>query len=256
MITNPDNSQVKNIYNSAGLLDKTQRKESSDANFIDVVSNFDYSPIGQITIQQNANGTVTTNIYDATKLYRLINKKTTTSATPPAPPSPPGPVSYSSSDINSFVDIKISQNRLSDLITNIKNGVLGFASNFTSAVKSFFTVPVAMAVSPPIISTFIRDPTSILYDQSSRLSWTLSGGAPTSLSIDKSVGSVLGTSAVRVYHILDTTTYTLTAKNSAGTVTKKVTVTVNHKPPIISTFKADTTTIKAKLQPVCQLITV
>ncbi|OGZ63367.1 MAG: hypothetical protein A2639_01720 [Candidatus Staskawiczbacteria bacterium RIFCSPHIGHO2_01_FULL_34_27] len=243
MITNPDNSQVKNIYNSAGLLDKTQRKESSDANFIDVVSNFDYSPIGQITIQQNANGTVTTNIYDATKLYRLINKKTTTSATPPAPPSPPGPVSYSSSDINSFVDIKISQNRLSDLITNIKNGVLGFASNFTSAVKSFFTVPVAMAVSPPIISTFIRDPTSILYDQSSRLSWTLSGGAPTSLSIDKSVGSVLGTSAVRVYHILDTTTYTLTAKNSAGTVTKKVTVTVNHKPPIISTFKADTTTI-------------
>ncbi|MBX4200816.1 hypothetical protein KW786_01675, partial [Candidatus Parcubacteria bacterium] len=76
LITNPDNSQIKNIYNSAGLLDQTQRKESTDGAFIDVVSNFNYSPEGKITMQANYNGVVTTNTYDAAKLYRLIKKVT------------------------------------------------------------------------------------------------------------------------------------------------------------------------------------
>jgi len=77
IVTNPDNSQIKNIYNSAGLLEQVQRKEEVDADFINVVSNFDYSPLGQVTVQTNANGTITTNTYDAAKLYRLTNKVTT-----------------------------------------------------------------------------------------------------------------------------------------------------------------------------------
>ena len=76
-VANPDGSQVKNIYNSAGLLDKIQRKESADADFIDVASNIDYAPTGQATAISYANGASTTNNYDAAKLYRLSNKITT-----------------------------------------------------------------------------------------------------------------------------------------------------------------------------------
>lgn len=78
-ITNPDGSQVKNIYNTAGLLEQVQRKESTDSGFANVVNNFDYSPEGKITIQSNANGVNTVNTYDATKIYRLTNKITTNS---------------------------------------------------------------------------------------------------------------------------------------------------------------------------------
>jgi RHS repeat-associated protein len=78
-ITYPEKSQVKYSYNNAGLLDKIERKENGGL-FTNVVSNFDYSPIGQVTKQVNANGTTTTNSYDATKLYRLINTKTINSA--------------------------------------------------------------------------------------------------------------------------------------------------------------------------------
>ena len=77
LITNPDNSQIKNIYNSAGILNQTQRKEFTDLNFTSVVDNFDYSPTGQITTQNYANGAFTINNYDAQKLYRLSNKVTT-----------------------------------------------------------------------------------------------------------------------------------------------------------------------------------
>jgi len=51
------------VYDNAGLLEKIQRKESGGL-FTDVVSSFDYSPMGQVATQTNANGTVTTNTYD------------------------------------------------------------------------------------------------------------------------------------------------------------------------------------------------
>jgi len=76
LITNPDNSQVKNIYNSAGFLNQVQRKESTDSAFTNVVTNFDYSPEGKIVTEANANGITTTNTYDPAKLYRLTNKVT------------------------------------------------------------------------------------------------------------------------------------------------------------------------------------
>lgn len=76
-ITNPDNSQVKYIYNTAGLLEQVQRKESTDGSFINVITNFDYNPDGKIVTTTNANGTTTTNTYDVTKLYQLTRKVTT-----------------------------------------------------------------------------------------------------------------------------------------------------------------------------------
>ena len=74
-ITYPDNSEVKYIFNSAGLLEKIQRKESGGT-FSDVVSNFDYSPMGQVTTQVDQNGVTNSNIYDDGKLYELIRKTT------------------------------------------------------------------------------------------------------------------------------------------------------------------------------------
>ena len=42
-----------------------------------MVNDFDYSPLGQITYQEDNNGTATTNTYDETQLYRLTHKATT-----------------------------------------------------------------------------------------------------------------------------------------------------------------------------------
>ncbi len=78
-IANPDNSQVKYLYNSAGLLEQVQRKEASDGTFTNVVASFDYSPTGAVATQVNANGTTTTNTYNSSKFYRLTSKLTTAS---------------------------------------------------------------------------------------------------------------------------------------------------------------------------------
>lgn len=79
-MVNPDKSEVKYTYNTAGLLETIQEKESSDTIFSNVVNNFDYAPLGEVSMQNNANGTTTTNTYDQAKLYRLTAKVTTTSA--------------------------------------------------------------------------------------------------------------------------------------------------------------------------------
>ncbi len=76
LITNPDLSQVRREYDPAGLLEKIQKKEPNDAGFIDVVSTFEYNPVGFVSKQVNANGTITTSTYDQSKLYRLTNKQT------------------------------------------------------------------------------------------------------------------------------------------------------------------------------------
>ncbi len=76
LITNPDGSQVQYTYNLAGLVETVSHKEISDASFSPVASNFDYSPLGAVATASFANGTITTNTYDAGKLYRLTHKVT------------------------------------------------------------------------------------------------------------------------------------------------------------------------------------
>lgn len=67
----------------------------------------------------------------------------------------------------------------------------------------------------PVIDSFYADPPSILAGESSMLSWKVSGA--TTVSIDQGIGpvSVTGTRAVAPS---ETTTYTLTATNVAGSV--------------------------------------
>jgi|GEM_PF-788728 len=74
-ITYPDNSVVRYTYNKAGLPEKIEKADGGGA-FSDVIANFDYSPIGQVTLQQGGNGTLsTTKTYAADQLYRLVNQK-------------------------------------------------------------------------------------------------------------------------------------------------------------------------------------
>lgn len=75
-MTLPDGSQVQNLYGAGGQLEKVRRKESGDASWSDVVSNFDRSPVGKPTTVAYANGETTTDAYDAAHLYRLTGKVT------------------------------------------------------------------------------------------------------------------------------------------------------------------------------------
>jgi RHS repeat-associated protein len=71
-ITYPDNSQVNNTYNQAGLLESVSQKENGGT-FSDVISNLNYSPTGNVTVKTFGNGNQTINTYDSNALYRLTN---------------------------------------------------------------------------------------------------------------------------------------------------------------------------------------
>ncbi|MGH9325690.1 MAG: hypothetical protein ACRD2B_03235, partial [Terriglobia bacterium] len=77
---------------------------------------------------------------------------------------------------------------------------------------------------PPTISGFLAHPSTITSGDSTILTWTTSGA--TSRSIGQGVGTVTGQNQVTVSPPA-TTTYTLTAANGKGPVTRTVTVTVN-----------------------------
>jgi hypothetical protein len=76
----------------------------------------------------------------------------------------------------------------------------------------------------PTISSFTASPTTISEGSSSELNWSVSNA--TALIIDQGIGTIsaAGTSAVTP---AITTTYTLTAVNASGSVTKSATVTVS-----------------------------
>ncbi|MEE9911679.1 MAG: hypothetical protein K4571_08130 [Deltaproteobacteria bacterium] len=80
---------------------------------------------------------------------------------------------------------------------------------------------------PPVIAGFGANPPSITTGQSSTLSWSVTGAV--SLFIDQGVGNVTG-SISRSVSPVTTTTFTLTATNSAGSTTRTVLLTVNPPP--------------------------
>ncbi len=88
------------------------------------------------------------------------------------------------------------------------------------------TVPVVPVVSdPPTISSFTATPSEIFKGNNSTLSWSVSNA--TTVSIDQGIGNVSNTGNREVGPTV-TTSYTLTATNSHGTVTKSCTVTVKE----------------------------
>ncbi len=87
----------------------------------------------------------------------------------------------------------------------------------------------------PTISSFIASPTAIVVGQSTKLSWSVSGTPAPTVSISSGVGSVTG-SSITISPVA-TTSYVLTATNSAGTVSANVTINVSPDttPPSVPT---------------------
>jgi len=90
----------------------------------------------------------------------------------------------------------------------------------------------------PVISSFSASPVSVLPAQASTLSWNVANVEQ--VSIAPGIGSRPAQGSVNVNPLI-TTTYTLTASNSAGSRTGSVTVTVTPLPaaPTIDSFSAD-----------------
>jgi hypothetical protein len=99
------------------------------------------------------------------------------------------------------------------------------------------------APNPPVIVVFMAAPDMVTLGQSSNLQWNVTGA--TTVSIDQGIGKVdvAGTKAVTP---AATTTYTLSASNAAGSVSKSVALTVGPAgKPTINSFTADPAQIVA-----------
>ncbi len=89
----------------------------------------------------------------------------------------------------------------------------------------------------PVVNSFTASPRYIQPGQSSILTWTVSNAS--NVLISPSVGSVASTGAFTVQPAY-TTTYTLTATGSNGTVSASTTVTVA---PVVTSYNTSTTVI-------------
>ncbi len=120
------------------------------------------------------------------------------------------------------------------------------AGNSYGSVAAQATVTIGTG-SLPVIVSFTAAPSTISSGQYSHLAYSIQGN-PTSVTIDQGVGPA-PQFGVDVGPLTATTTYTLTATNSAGSVTRIVTVTVGvvttGVSPVINSFTASPTTITA-----------
>jgi hypothetical protein len=83
--------------------------------------------------------------------------------------------------------------------------------------------PPAPVVTPPAVVAFSSSPAEMKAGESATLLWNVTGA--TSVTIDQGVGTVAA-AGTRAVSPTKTTTYTLTATNSAGTTTQPVTLTI------------------------------
>jgi len=105
--------------------------------------------------------------------------------------------------------------------------------NYFKYFSLFFAMIVLVLIAgcngtAPIINSFSANPSTITVGESSTLSWSVTDA--TSVTIDQSIGSVALISTMTVSPAT-TTTYTLTATNTAGSVTASVQVVVTTAPP-------------------------
>jgi hypothetical protein len=87
--------------------------------------------------------------------------------------------------------------------------------------------PTSTPTGSPIINYFTASPSSVYASEQAVLNWNVSNA--TSIAIDNSIGTVSASGNMWVFPAT-TTTYTLTATNSYGWVTKSVTVFVSGTP--------------------------
>ncbi len=101
-------------------------------------------------------------------------------------------------------------------------------SGSDSATQTVTVTPDEPAPAPPVqapvISSFTATPETVEEGESSTLTWELSGGEASSITIDNGVGEVTSSTEVTPS---ETTTYTLTATNEGGEDTAEVTLNVS-----------------------------
>ncbi len=109
-----------------------------------------------------------------------------------------------------------------------------------TALAAILVACPAPVVTPPTINTLTASPSSLpIGGGETTLAWQVDGA--TSLAIDQNVGVVTGNQKTITTNT--TTTYTLTATNSAGNTQKTVVVTVAQAKPTITAFTAGPATL-------------
>jgi hypothetical protein len=102
-----------------------------------------------------------------------------------------------------------------------------------------------LSAMPPIIGTFSSNPSTINSGSTSTLLWNVVGA--NSVSIDQGVGLVNAVGATLVAPAASTV-YTISASNSAGTVTKSLVTTVNPASPDAKKYEPAAMTIPSPSQ--------
>lgn len=118
------------------------------------------------------------------------------------------------------------------------------ATNPAGSVTATATVTVGTAT-PPAITSFTATPSSVAAGSPATLQWNVNGA--TSVSISQGIGTV-SSSGTQEVSPAATTTYTLTARNNAGSVTASTTVTVGAATttaPVVTSFTASPMSITA-----------
>ncbi|MGD0352283.1 MAG: hypothetical protein ABSB38_02100 [Dehalococcoidia bacterium] len=100
-----------------------------------------------------------------------------------------------------------------------------------SLLLLLFLIPGCLTVpsvgTPPVIIEFSNNPSTINAGDTSILFWAVTGA--TSVSIDQGIGQV-NVAGTRVVSPTASTVYTISATNSAGTITRSAVTTVNSAP--------------------------
>ncbi len=114
-------------------------------------------------------------------------------------------------------------------------------------IPGCFTVLV-QAPNPalPVIEVFSNNPSTIKSGGTSILLWNVTGA--NSVSIDRGIGMVNAT-GIRIISPATTTVYTISASNSAGTVTRSVMTTVTSAPLSLAPASFAVTGIMANTEP-------
>ena len=97
-----------------------------------------------------------------------------------------------------------------------------------SAGCAIAPAPTPPQVTPPVIVAYSSNPSAISSGGTSTLLWNVTGA--TSVSIDQGIGQV-DVAGTRVVSPATSSVYTISATNSAGTVTESAVTTVNSAPP-------------------------
>ena len=104
------------------------------------------------------------------------------------------------------------------------------------------------ATTPPVIGAFSSNPSAVNSGNPSVLFWKVTGA--TSVSVDQGIGQV-DVAGVKVVSPVTSTVYTLTATNSAGTVTGSTVTNVNSVPlppagiPVIKVFSSNPSAVNS-----------